>query len=420
MSKDGSPYSSNATYKYLKSNKISEVQFNCRYQIVRTSDGFVINPDTGNGNATRSGDTCTGTYNPSTGVCEKPQEDPCKSTTGTLINHWHKEGDLNKDGTIVNRKGQPSSLCQGSCLYDIPASDGCYTYRTAAPSGIFCSYSYRGVGTTCVASSESPEATTPPATPKPVTETKKECTNKVTDGEGRVHYTCTDTTKYQDPGSMNCGEINGVYDCRKKASGNDPKYTQKDAKKEVTEDVKIDGSKVTDTTTTTTTTTCSGVGACSTTNTTNKNTNVTNADGSSGGESGSCTGDNCGKGDADGNGVPDGDEGEEEEGGSPDVNEFPKPGEKGNFDDTSADFDTKIEALKTELGTKAQEIGDLFGLAGDLSLGSGGGDLYCDGSVEILGQTIDFCLDDYRNQLNYIALAVLFVCALVSLFIVFR
>ncbi|MBK57306.1 MAG: hypothetical protein CML01_00520 [Pseudomonas sp.] len=219
---------------------------------------------------------------------------------------------------------------------------------------------------------------------------------------------------------MNCGEINGVYDCRKKASGNDPKYTQKDAKKEVTEDVKIDGSKVTDTTTTTTTTTCSGVGACSTTNTTNKNSNVTNADGSSGGESGSCTGDNCGKGDADGNGVPDGEEGQEEEGGSPDVNEFPKPGEKGNFDDTSADFDTKIEALKTELGTKAQEMGDLFGLAGDLSLGSGGGDLYCDGSVEILGQTIDFCLDDYRNQLNYIALAVLFVCALVSLFIVFR
>ena len=111
---------------------------------------------------TRQGSGCTlpSVYNPSTGSCET-KEDPCKPTTGQLINHWHKEGDLNKDGTIVNRKGQPSSLCQGACLYDIPASDGCYTYRTAAPSGIFCSYSYRGVGTTCVASAESPEAGVP-------------------------------------------------------------------------------------------------------------------------------------------------------------------------------------------------------------------------------------------------------------------
>lgn len=382
----------------------------------RASDGY-----TASVSISRFGTGCTPPLilDPSTSSCAPPKEDPCKSTDGVLINHKHKEGDLSPDGTILNRKGQPSTLCQGSCTYTTPANEGCYTYRNNAPSGIFCNYSYRGNGTSCTASPDAPEAAPAPAVNTPQSESKKECTNKVEDAEGRIHYTCTDTSKFQDPGSMNCGTVNGVFGCSKKASGNDPKLVEKDTKQDVTQEVKIDGSKTTDTTTTTTTTTCVGIGACSTTNTTNKNTNVTNADGSSGGQSGTCTGDNCGKGDSDGNGTPDAEEGKEE-GTSPTVNPFPKPGEKGNFDDTATDFDTKIESLKTELGTKAQEMGDLFGLAGDLTLGTGGGDLYCDGSVEILGQTIDFCLDNYRTQLNYIAIMVLFICALVALFIVFR
>ncbi len=261
----------------------------------------------------RHGDACPAgsEYNPKTGECSAPEEDPCLSTTGNKITHRHKLGEILL-GTIATSP-PPPSVCQSSCRYSDPEMDGkAYRFVSGDPSGAWANFSYFGDGVTC----ENGETESdPPSDKKPVSDKENKCTNKVcltVDEHGNCQqytYSCTATEKYTDPGSMDCdyGSVNGEAVCVPNSPV--PKMTEKDVKTDVKETINPDGSKNTETTTTTTTTNCTGVGACSTSTTTNVSNNKTNADGSDGGSSSSCTGSDC----KDGDGKSQNDQKKEEE-----------------------------------------------------------------------------------------------------------
>lgn len=239
----------------------------------------------------REGDSCPDgyTYNSQTGICEPPQEDPCSPTLGQEVLHRHKVGDIITGGFSPSGP-TPETVCSGSCRYISPAPVGdAYRFVNGNPEGAFQNYSYRGDGTTCQGSETAIESPSP--SNKPTSESSNECTDKVTDAEGRVHYTCQTSAEFRDPGSMNCGSVNGKTVCVSKTPP--PKLNKKESNTEVTETTNPDGSKTTTTTTTTTNTSCIGANACSTSTTTVTGSKGTNADGTPGGSSSTCVGDNC-------------------------------------------------------------------------------------------------------------------------------
>ncbi|MNZ77897.1 hypothetical protein D3C78_964530 [compost metagenome] len=203
----------------------------------------------------------------------------------------HKYGDLGPNGSITNLTPPPDSICHNSCVFSTPTALNtreCFRFVSGDPAGAFCMFNYRGTDQEC-ASGDTPATAKPPT--DPTSSDESECTNKVTDAEGRVSYVCTSTSHYDDPGSMNCGEVDGDVTCYPKSPS--PTSTTTTVEQDVTETPNPDGSTTTDTTTTTNTTNCSGVGSCSTTTSTTNTTSKTNADGSSGGETSTCTGAGC-------------------------------------------------------------------------------------------------------------------------------
>ncbi|WP_312485104.1 hypothetical protein [Stutzerimonas nitrititolerans] len=248
----------------------------------------------------RTGDSCeSGEYDPNSGSCTTPPEDPCLPTTGNKITHRHKLGEILL-GTIATTP-PPASLCHKSCRYSDPELDGKpYRFVNGEPGGAWANFSYFGDGVQCDAGEQEAD---PPSENKPVADKENKCTNKVcltADADGNCQqytYSCTATEKYTDPGAMDCdfGTFNGEAVCVPNSPA--PKMTEKEVKTEVTEKTNSDGSKETTTTTTTTTTNCTGVGSCSTTTTTNVSNGKTNADGTPGGETSTCTGPDCKAGD---------------------------------------------------------------------------------------------------------------------------
>ncbi len=245
----------------------------------------------------RFGDGCTApkVYDAETGECVLPEKDRCFPTIGQMVDHQHRIGALSQGGVVLQntRTEPPGVLCQGSCQY---ASTGeapgrCYRFMEGGDqdSG-FCVFRYKGNGVACPNTND-PSPNTPPPEILPSRDKANECTNKVTDAEGRTHYSCLATDAFKEPGNMQCGEVNGVFGCTE----GKPSPTQKktETKTEVSEQTASDGSSTTSTTTTTTTTNCSGVNACSSTTSVTNGTSKTNADGTSGGESSSCTGSGC-------------------------------------------------------------------------------------------------------------------------------
>ncbi len=243
----------------------------------------------------RVGNGCTApkVYDATVGECKAPEPDKCEATIGQMVEHQHKIGALSQGGVVLQntRTEPPGSLCQGSCQY---ASTGeapsrCYRFMEGGDQNSgFCVFRYKGNGVACPNSDPTPN--TPPAA-LPTREKSNECTNKVTDAEGRVHYSCLATDTFKEPGSMQCGEVNGVFGCKEGKPS--PTQKQTETKTEVSEQTASDGSSTTSTTTTTTTTNCSGVNACSSTTSVTNGTSKTNADGTSGGESSTCTGSGC-------------------------------------------------------------------------------------------------------------------------------
>ncbi len=248
-----------------------------------------------NGYFQRRGDSCPPnyTYDTTIGGCKAPEPSKCESTIGQMVDHQHKIGTLSEGGVVLQntRTEPPGSLCQNACQY---ASTGeapsrCYRFMEGGDQNSgFCVFRYKGNGVECPNTDPTPN--TPPAT-LPTREKANECTNKVTDAEGRVHYSCLATDTFKEPGNMQCGEVNGVFGCKEGKPSPTKKETE--TKTEVAEQTASDGSSTTSTTTTTTTTNCTGVNACSTTTSVTNGTSKTNADGTSGGESSTCTGTGC-------------------------------------------------------------------------------------------------------------------------------
>lgn len=280
---------SSKQYEFVGLVLKAEGDFYC--QMIVTTNG-VSAPPANYGRAIRRGDSCPvgSEYNSATGECVAPEPDQCAPTNGQLIGHMHKQADITEFGGMANLKYPPDSLCDGSCEYTTPAVEGCYRFASGDPAGVFCDYSYRGTGVSCTADTTKPEHQDPESK-TPVAEKTNECTNKVEDAEGRQSFSCTAADKYTDPGNMDCGEVNGEFQCLPKTPT--PKQTEKIVVTDVSEKVNADGSKDTTTTTTTTTTTCTGANACQSTTTTNVNNSKTNADGTDGGSSDTCTGPGC-------------------------------------------------------------------------------------------------------------------------------
>ncbi|UUC47478.1 hypothetical protein NOX82_16415 [Pseudomonas citronellolis] len=141
----------------------------------------------------------------------------------------------------------------------------------------------------------------------PTSAKNNECTNKVTDAEGRVHYSCLATDGFTEPGNLKCGTVNGELKCS--TGSPSPKQKTTETKTDVTESKASDGSSTTSTTTTTTVTNCIGVNSCTSTTTVTNSGSKTNADGSDGGSSSDCKGAGC----KDGASDSDDEEDEEEE-----------------------------------------------------------------------------------------------------------
>lgn len=254
----------------------------------------------------RMGDSCPPgtTYQPATGVCKGPDPSKCESSIGKVVVHQHNRGTLSEGGVILQNtlKEPPGVVCDGQCQYASTGEGPVDCYRFIGAGGdnnsAFCVFRYKGNGVECKA--EDSAVASPPADLSPKREKKNECTNKVTDAEGRVHYSCLASDAMKEPGKMQCGEVNGVYGCIPGKPQPEAKTTEK--KTDVTDAKASDGSSTTSTTTTTTTTTCNGVNACTTSTTVNNSSGKTNADGSDGGSSSSCTGPGCKKGDGTGEG----------------------------------------------------------------------------------------------------------------------
>lgn len=261
-------------------------RFDCRYKSTSSGDLIVY------ANAFRTGDSCSGEYDPATGEC-KANSDPCESTKDQLISHRHKLGDLPADGSgkIINPQSPPNSICQNSCKFGNPASDGdCYRFASGDPAGAFCNYKYTGTGVTCTADEgDSPADQPDNNTPKSLDDVR--CTDRVVKPDGTATYICHEVKEFVDPGKVDCGEVNGQWTCIAKQPA--PVNEKSETTTEVVETPKADGSKEVVTTTTTNVTNCTSVGACTTTGSTTTKTTVINADGSSGGTTSSCTGSGC-------------------------------------------------------------------------------------------------------------------------------
>lgn len=236
------------------------------------------------------GDSCPAgqNWNPTTRKCEG---DPCLSTVGQSVGHRHRIGDFTGSGSVGSRVDPPGSVCKNSCQYawDQTPPYALYRFQDNNPNGVWGDYTYKGNGVTCVG--ETPNQVDPG--PKdPGKQSGKNCTNKVTDAEGRVSYTCTDTSQFKNPGSMNCGSVNGgAYTCTPR--DNPPKFEDKLIKKDFESKPGQNGSTTNTTTTTTTTTSCVGANACTTTTTIHTGTGTVNGDGSPGGSSSTCKGPGC-------------------------------------------------------------------------------------------------------------------------------
>jgi len=264
------------------------------YKGIYYTTGWTCRRDGGYKTIVTSNTSCPSgyTYSSETGLCEPDTPSPCEWASTDFFDHMHKYGDLGANGSVTNLTPPPDSICHNSCVFSNPTALNtreCFRFVSGDPAGAFCMFNYRGTDQECTAG-DTPATAKPPT--EPTSSDSSECTNKVTDVEGRVSYICTSTSHYEDPGNMNCGDAgDGAVTCFPKTPS--PTSTTTTVEQDVTETPNPDGSTTTDTTTTTNTTHCSGVGSCSTTTSVSNNTSKTNADGSPGGESSTCTGTGC-------------------------------------------------------------------------------------------------------------------------------
>lgn len=253
----------------------------------------------------RAGDTCPAgsIYNSVTGVCDAPQPDPCESQTG-FINHQNKTYLL--DGSTP-RAEPPAIICQSACQYTFTqeAPNNCYRFADGtSPNGGFCSYKYKGNGTSCTDGPTKPPGslfdqppTKPPIDRTPSLFDSLDCAASVTDSAtGAKSQTCVSKTEYVKPGGLNCADLASPASSSPSpcTSGTPkPEYKKETVTIDNMDSSNPDGSTSSTSTKTTETTTCSGVNSCNTTTTTSTTTSGKNADGSDKPSSTDCNGEGC-------------------------------------------------------------------------------------------------------------------------------
>lgn len=365
-----------------------------------------------NGMVNRLGDSCPSgsTYEENTGQC-KGAENKCAILKDTAVPgfRWKSASDMPPATISVN--GCAANVTKARCAYLASGTAECTGTATLTGEKLESS----PVGSTS-------ECTSDDCKPSLAPEKKNEECVYVSLGNGVSG--CTATNSESNPGNSDCGTVNGEYKCIR-----NPKATsvenKLDSKK--TEKSNTDGTVTTVKDNTLTTKKCVDQ-SCTTSTTNSKGTTTTDANGNKTGETSTCTGANCnGKGETNGTGDDnkagddDGkdDEGDEEEGtDTPPVTPIKAP-EKGNLDGEADAWDTKIADSKTELKDSLAKVKDSFSPVGDVSLGGGGGGLYCPPPVAVLGGTFDICMDKYADKLSWIGSAIYAAFAIIALFIIF-
>ncbi len=369
----------------------------------------------------RRGDSCPPdhTYNPATGECEKPPEEPNECEA--------KIGQTHSFGTDMGQM----EACIDKCVVVVDATSPDPITPYKKPSDITKTYWWvTGMfsGESCGTSNDGDNS------PPPPTESSSDtnCSPTTTAADGTQSSTCTETNTDVDNQACvaaggSVGSMNGVMRCV--AANKGPKATETKTTTKTDTKVNPDGSKSETTTKTTEQKNCSGAGACSTNTTTNVNHNNTNADGTKGSESSTCKGANCtgstGSGDGKGDGKGDGDgEGEGEQGEGPAGPQGTlQKGEQGSFAEGISEWDQRISEVRGELDQKLDQYSGMFKGVFDLNLSTGSGSLPCDNIPVSFGgtsTTLRFCLADYADPLSYLRYALLLGAAALAAIIILR
>lgn len=271
-------------------SKQNDETYNCLFDGWQLAGTFV-----------RRGDGCSNgaIYDPVKASCEAPQSDPCESQTG-FINHQNKTYSL--DGSTP-RAEPPAIICQSACQYTFTyeAPNNCYRFADGtSPNGVFCSYKYKGNGTSCTAGPNTPPGSVfdQPPTKLPVpldpTLTKDiQCTDWSTNADGTGSRTCNNVSEYKDPGKLDCSTGTGQLVCHPATPS--PAYTKTDVTETTTTKTNADGSKDNTTTKKTDKTNCYGAKPCTSTSATEVKTDGTNPDGTANDNAtgSTCTGTGC-------------------------------------------------------------------------------------------------------------------------------
>ncbi|MFR0688711.1 hypothetical protein ACLUTX_04920 [Enterobacterales bacterium AE_CKDN230030158-1A_HGKHYDSX7] len=287
-------------------------------------------------------------------------------------------------GRVTILSTPPSSVCSGSCQYQLNSSKAtsCYLVPGSTSQG-FCNYSMSSDGQNCATDNalppsvgDSPNPAPPEGETDPNTPPSDPNDPGCPDGYSWSGTTCvkTPTDPGTDPGEgggtdPGTGGGNGGGD----GGGTDP-----------------------------------GTGGG----------NGGGTDPGTGGGDGSGSGNGSGNGDGEG-------EGECDPSKNPLCEGIPGPSgsleepQAGNWDEANKEWDQKVEDAKKDLKDAVKANIDQLKGAFDLQLSTGGGQLPCD-SFTVWGKSYRLCVADYSTQLSYMRLALLLMAALIAAFVILK
>lgn len=364
-----------------------------------------------NGYSGRGGNMCPLGYteDKSTGLCTPP-DNKCAELKDTPIPAFRWSSNSDDPPSTVSVNGCAATISKARCSYVTTGKATCT--GTATLTGEQKQTDPLGTAETCEGAACSAGA------PQPEKE-NQEC---IYSSNGSGSSSCTAINTENNPGNSDCGTFNGEFKCIR-----NPKATSTTNKLESTKTEKsnTDGTVTTVKDNTLTTTKCVDK-SCTTSTTNSKGTSTTDSNGNKTGESSTCTGANCnGKGETNGTGdsnKSDGDKAEEEseeEGDSPTTTPLEEPKQE-SLDGEGDAWDAKIDEKKTELKDAMAKIKESFSPVGELSIGGGGGQLYCPPPIQVAGANFDLCLAKFSNQLSWIGSAIYAVFAVIALLIIFN
>ncbi|MCJ1879354.1 attachment protein [Pseudomonas nitroreducens] len=365
-------------------------------QLKYTNGGF-----SGSTTFGRMGDSCgTGaTWSGTNGQCECPagqQQDasgscavpPTCEVGMPLLTRGPDSPTTTIAGRVTILSTPPSSVCSGSCQYQLNSSKAtsCYLVPGSTSQG-FCNYSMSSDGQNCATDNalppsvgDSPNPAPPEGETDPNTPPSDPNDPGCPDGYSWSGTTCvkSPTDPGTDPGEgggtdPGTGGGNGGGD----GGGTDP-----------------------------------GTGGG----------NGGGTDPGTGGGDGSGNGNGNGSGNGDGEGEGEGqcDPAKDPNGcqGNGPSSELSEP-KAGNWDEANKEWDQKVQEAKKDLKDAVKANIDQLKGSFDLQLSTGGGQLPCD-SFTVWGKSYRLCVADYSTQLSYMRLALLLMAALIAAFVILK